>query len=287
MNQSPTAAKAAPELTFTVSARQEKSSPIERLSRSNGFMAVASPVLLLILWESAVRLGVLDSRFFPAPSAVVRAMGELVINGELFVHLQWTIQRVLVGFALGAIPGVLLGIIMGLSPFLRAFLRPAIASVYPIPKIALFPLIMMIFGLGEVSKWVIVAVAVFFQVVLTTLAGVVNIESIYLDVARNFKARRWQMYKTVAFPAALPFIFNGCQLGLGMALIVVVVAENFGATSGIGFLIWRSWQVFEVTDMYVGILAVALLGFLLQLVLGWIERLVIPWKLGASSSGRM
>jgi len=183
-----------------------------------------------------------------------------------------------VGFVLGAIPGVLLGIVMGLSAPIRAFLQPAIASIYPIPKIALFPLVMLIFGLGEPSKWVIVAVAVFFQVLMSTLAGVVNIDRIYLDVAADFRASRWQAYRTIALPAALPYIFTGFQLGLGMSLIVVVIAENFGTEYGLGYVIWHSWQIFEVRDMYVSLILVALLGYLSQLGLARLERVLIPWR---------
>ena len=136
--------------------------------------------------------------------------------------------RVIIGTLLGAIPGLIFGVLLGLSPILRAFIQPAINALYPVPKIAMFPLIMMIFGIGETSKWIIVAVAVFFQMFFSTLAGVVNIDKIYLDVASNFKANRWQTYWTIAMPGALPFIFTGLQLGVGMALIVVIIAENFG-----------------------------------------------------------
>jgi len=249
-----------------------------RLTGSSALMAVASPVLILLVWEAAVRLGLLDQRFFPAPSAILRALATMAASGELALHTGWTLQRVAIGFCLGAVPAVLLGLVMGLSPSLNALLRPAIAVIYPIPKVALFPLIMLIFGLGETSKWVIVAIAVFFQVFFSTLAGVVNIDRIYLDVAVNFGASRWQAYRTIALPAALPFIFTGCQLGLGMALIVVVVAEQFGTKTGLGFIIWRSWQIFEVRDMFVGLIMVALLGYCSQLAMTILERWLIRWK---------
>ena len=242
--------------------RPERSPAPWRLAlRSDFLKSVASPLLLLLIWELAVRSGMVDSRFFPAPTAVFGELIELARSGELLADLGWTMQRVAIGFLLGAIPGILLGLALGLSPILNAFLRPIIAAIYPVPKIALFPLVMMMFGLGETSKWVIVALAVFFQVFFSTLAGVVNIEPIYLDVAKNFGASRWQAYRTIALPAALPYMLTGCQLGLGMALIVVVVAEQFGTKTGLGFLIWRSWQVFEVRDMFVGLMMVALLGF--------------------------
>jgi NitT/TauT family transport system permease protein len=253
-------------------------SALGRALRADWVMAIASPLLLLALWEVLVRIGALDARFFPAPSSVLVELVVLAETGQLFVDIGWTLGRVAVGFALGAVPAILLGIAMGLSPLLRAFLKPAVASLYPIPKVALFPLVMMIFGLGEPSKWVIVAIAVFFQVLLSTLAGVVNIDRIYFDVARNFRVGRWQAYRTIAWPAALPFILTGCQLGLGMALIVVVIAENFGTKAGLGYLIWRSWQVFEIRDMYVGLLLVALLGYGTQLLLSALERRLVPWK---------
>jgi NitT/TauT family transport system permease protein len=241
-------------------------------------MAVASPLLALILWEIAGRLGWIDQRFFPTPSSIIRELLDLISSGELVVHLGWTLQRVTVGFFLGAVPAILLGLVMGLSPTLTAIFRPIIAAIYPIPKIALFPLIMLMFGLGETSKWVIVGIAVFFQVFFSTLAGVANIDRIYLDVARNFGASRWQAYRMIAMPAALPFIFTGCQLGIGMALIVVVVAEQFGTKTGLGYLIWRSWQVFEVRDMFVGLMMVAILGYGIQLAMGALEGWLICWK---------
>jgi NitT/TauT family transport system permease protein len=252
-----------------------------RLSRSDLAMAIISPLIILAIWEALVRAHALDERFFPAPSSVLADLAGMIWSGEIFVDIGWTVSRVIVGFLLGAIPGIALGVLLGLSATARAFLQPAIASLYPVPKIALFPLIMMMFGIGEASKWIIVAVAVFFQVFYSTLAGVVNIEQIYLDVASNFKATRWQTYRAIALPGALSFIFTGCQLGLGMALIVVVIAENFGTEVGVGYLIWRSWQVFEVRDMFVGLLLVSVLGYFAQVLIQRLQKAVIPWKSAA------
>jgi ABC-type nitrate/sulfonate/bicarbonate transport system permease component len=252
--------------------------PWRKLTRQGWFLAIASPVVLLLVWELLVRVKLLDARFFPMPSVVIRDLVVQAASPQLWIHTGYTVSRMAMGFLFGAVPGVLLGIAMGLSPVLRSLLQPAIAAIYPIPKIALFPLVMLMFGLGETSKWVIVGVAVFFQVLMSTLAGVVNIDRVYLDVAADFKARRWQAYRTIALPAALPFIFTGFQLGIGMSLIVVVIAENFGTEKGLGYVIWHSWQIFEVRDMYVALIVVALLGYLSQLLLARIERAVIPWR---------
>lgn len=254
-----------------------------RIIHSNATMAVASPLLLLLIWEAASRLAWVDPRFFPAPSSIATALFALMGSGELLVDLGWTLQRVAIGFCFGAVPAILLGLAMGLSPTLSAMLRPIVLAIYPIPKIALFPLIMLMFGLGETSKWAIVAIAVFFQVFFSTLSGVANIDRIYLDVARNFGASRWQAYRLIAMPAALPFIFTGCQLGIGMALIVVVVAEQFGTKVGLGYLIWRSWQVFEVRDMFAGLMVIALLGYSIQLAMSALEGRIIRWKAHAKT----
>jgi NitT/TauT family transport system permease protein len=259
---------------------------LRRLVDKGWFMAIASPVLLLLVWEALVRAGMLDARFFPTPSSVIQELLVLASSSDLWVHAGYTVSRMIIGFLLGAIPGVFLGIAMGLSQGLRAFLQPIISSIYPVPKIALFPLVMLIFGLGEPSKWVIVAVAVFFQVLMSTLAGVVNIDRIYLDVAADFRASRWQAYRTVALPAALPYILTGFQLGIGMSLIVVVIAENFGTEYGLGYVIWHSWQIFEVRDMFVALILVALLGYLSQLAVVGLERVLIPWRRPSGKQAR-
>jgi NitT/TauT family transport system permease protein len=260
--------------------------PVRRLLDQGWFMAIVSPLALLLVWEALVRAGMLDARFFPTPSSVIQELVVMAASSELWVHAGYTVSRMLVGFVLGAVPGVLLGIAMGLSQRVRSILQPIVSSIYPVPKIALFPLVMLIFGLGEPSKWVIVAVAVFFQVLMSTLAGVVNIERIYLDVAADFRASRWQAYRTIALPAALPYILTGFQLGIGMALIVVVIAENFGTEHGLGYVIWHSWQIFEVRDMFVALILVALLGYVSQLALARLERVLIPWRRPSGKQGR-
>lgn len=241
-------------------------------------VSLFSPVLLLILWELLVRVHLLDARFFPAPSSIVGTFGSLIQSGELLIDIKDTLGRVAVGLVMGTIPGLLLGAIMGLSAPVRAFFKPMVAALFPIPKIAILPLIMLIFGLGEMSKYVSVAIAVVFLVLINTMAGVMNIDKIYLDVGKNFGASRWQFFKTIAIPGAMPAIFTGFQLALGVALIVIVATEFVGAKTGIGYLIWQSWQTFSVEAMYVGLVVTAFLGFTAQLLLDAMQRLVIPWK---------
>jgi ABC-type nitrate/sulfonate/bicarbonate transport system permease component len=241
-------------------------------------LSALSPVSLLLLWELAARVGWIDVRFFPAPSSILVKFGALMASGELWTHVWASLQRLFWGFLLGGIPALLLGVIMGLSRPVRALVDPLIAATYPIPKSAILPLILLIFGLGEASKIVMVALGVFYPIIINTMSGVVQIDRIYLDVGRNFGAGRWQMFRTIALPGAMPSIMAGVKLGLGMGLILIAIAEMVGAREGIGYMIWNAWQILTVETMYVGLTVIALLGFVFTLLLNEIESLVLPWR---------
>ncbi len=241
-------------------------------------LSMTSPLLLLLLWEVLGRIGAIDRRFFPTPSAIAGTFAELLASGVLLDHLRVSMGRVLVGFAIGAAPALVLGIAMGLSRLTRAALNPMVGALYPIPKTALFPLVLLIFGIGEPSKYVIVAIGVFFLVLLNTMAGVMSIEPVYLDVGKNFGARRRDVFLTIALPGALPLIFTGVRLAWGNALLLIVVGELLGARDGIGAFIWKAWQTFAVEEMYVGLVVISFIGYVSFLILDELQRWLIPWK---------
>jgi len=251
-----------------------------RLSAGNRdrLISAASPFVLLIIWEILVRVGFLDARFFPAPSSIFSTLVDLIRDGSLWSNTWATLLRLFWGFFLGGIPGLLLGIAMGLNRPLRAFVDPLIATTYPVPKSAIFPLILLIFGLGEGSKIVMVAIGVFYPVLINSTIGVLEINKIYLDVGRNFKASRWQTFSTIAFPGAVPHIMSGIKLGLGLGLMLIAIAEMIGAKSGLGYMIWNAWEILSVETMYVGLIVIALLGFLFSIALNEVERKLVPWK---------
>ena len=251
-----------PEVTPVVKTPRRKMS----LSNRDRLISIFSPIALLIIWEIAVRVGLLDARFFPAPSSVFETLVQLVEDGSLWANTWATLQRLFWGFFLGGIPGLLLGIGMGLNRTLRAIVDPLISTTYPVPKSAIFPLILLIFGLGEGSKIVMVAI------------GVLEINKIYLDVGRNFKASRWQTFRTIAFPGAVPSIMSGIKLGLGLGLMLIAIAEMIGAKSGLGYMIWNAWEILSVETMYVGLIVIALLGVIFSIVLTEVESKLVPWK---------
>lgn len=253
-------------------------------SGSKGFervIGVGTPLLLLAAWEIAGRFGLIDVRFFPPPSNIMHQVGVLLASGELVTNTLASLRRLALGMLLGGVPALLLGLAMGISRPLRAAIDPLISATYPVPKSAILPLVLLIFGLGETSKVVMVALGAFYPIVINTVVGVVNLDRIYLDVGHNFRASRWQVFRTIALPGALPSIMAGVKLAAGMGLILIAISEMVAANDGIGFMIWNAWQVLTVDTMYVGLLVIAILGFVFSFVLDEIERWLIPWKFNA------
>jgi NitT/TauT family transport system permease protein len=209
---------------------------------------------------------------------ILRSLLPLVVSGELLHNTLVSVERVVLGFVAGGLPGVLIGVSMGLSPLVRSAIEPMIQATYPIPKLAIMPLILLIFGLGETSKVFTIGIGVFYLVVMNSMTGVLHIEKIYLDVAKNFGASRKDFYLTVALPGALPMIFTGLKLGMGMALILVVAAEMSAAKAGVGWMIWRAYDMFAIEQMFVALMVLSVLGYLFSILLDVTEHWIIPWK---------
>jgi ABC-type nitrate/sulfonate/bicarbonate transport system permease component len=239
---------------------------------------LASPLGLLAVWEILLRLGFGDRRFVPAPSDIAVRFWELTLNGELGVHTGVTLWRVAAGFVIGAVPAVAIGLLMAMFRPARIFFDPLIAALMPIPKVALMPLLLLAFGFGDASKIALVATAVFFPVVVNTYAGAATIDRIYWDVAKNYGASSWVMFTRVVFFGALPLIFAGLKIALAVSFVVLVAAEFVASKTGIGYLIWNSWELLQVDYMFVGIVVVGILGLITAVLFQEIERKLIPWK---------
>ncbi len=239
---------------------------------------VASPVALLALWEFVSRFGILDVRIFPPPTSVAVTMWNLIAQGVLLSNSAVTALRFLVGFFLGTIPGMFLGLTMGLFPTIRAILNPLVSAIYPLPRIALFPLVLIVLGLNEQSNIVMIAVGPFFSMLLSAQAAVLNIEPIYLDVAKSFKCGKKDLYQYIVIPAALPVVFGGIKISLGLALLGTVAAEFLVADNGLGYMIWHSWQLLALDLSMAGLVATGLIGFVIFIIADQIEKWLIPWK---------
>ena len=241
-------------------------------------LATGAPLALVALWEAAVAVGVLDPRFFPPPSLVVVTLGRLLADGTLVGHTLVSVARVLGGFAIGGGVGLLLGLALGVARPLRVALEPVISALYVIPKVAILPLVMFIFGLGEAAKVAIVAIATFFVVAINTTAAVLEIEPIYLEAARAFGARGTHLFAHVVLPGALPAIFTGLRLALGTALIVVIAAEFVAAKEGIGYFIWLAWNTLRPEAMFAGFVIIGVLGMLSHAAVHRTGARLMPWQ---------
>lgn len=241
-------------------------------------LAIGTPLVLIVLWELASRGGALNPLFFPPPSAVAQTWWRLLQADGLGRDIRVSLLRLAAGFVLGALPGVALGMAMGLWAPVRAAVLPTVTALYPIPRIAILPLVLVIFGIGESGKLFMIAFSVFFLMLLQTMAGVRGIEPVMLDVARSVRASRWRQYRSVAWPGALPSIFTGMRLALGFALIVIVGTEFLASSEGVGARIWRSYQILDIESMYAGLATTALVGWGLSLLVDLAERLALPWR---------
>jgi NitT/TauT family transport system permease protein len=239
------------------------------------------PLALVLLWQGLSALGVIDTRFFPPPAAILVSAGALLADpqarGELGGDLAASAWRILIGYGLGAGIGVATGIAMGLMAPFRFALGPLIGATYPMPKLAMFPLFIVIFGLGDASKIALIALGVFFMTAMSTLSGVLHANPIHGDFARAFRLPRRTRWMQVVVPGALPAIVTGLKLGLGQALIVVVSTEMISGDDGIGHFIWESWQVLNISQMFVGLFVVALMGGAAMLLGDLLERRLTPW----------
>jgi NitT/TauT family transport system permease protein len=247
-------------------------------SRAKKFLRIASPFLLLLLWELLSRGGILDRRFFPPPTELVTSSREMLADGSLLASTQDSLRRLAIGYVSGAALGISLGLWLGLSSWSRALFEPWLIATYPIPKLALYPLLVLIVGLGEPPIIILLAIAVFYVIAINLIAGVLAIRPVILDVGRDCGASFWQLVRTVALPASLPHIMTGLEISMGIAYIVLIAAEFVGAKSGLGSLIWNSWQLFDVAPMYVSIVTISVLGYGSVMALRYLSQLLMPWQ---------
>jgi NitT/TauT family transport system permease protein len=241
-------------------------------------VALVVPLTLLALWEVASRQAFLSPRYFPPPTAVAGALADGVVAGDLGAETLVTLTRLALAFAIAAVPAVPLGLLMGMVRPIRHAVDPYIAFLFPVPKIALLPFLLILLGVGEPAFVLTGALSAFFQIVISTLAGVQTMDPRLLDVGRNYGARGLRLFWKVILPAALPSIFTGLRLGLGLALVATVAVEFIAARSGLGHLVYRHWQMLSTTEMYGAFALVGALGLLLTRGLRTLQQRMLTWQ---------
>lgn len=236
-----------------------------------------SPLLLLALWEIAVRAGWLDERLVAPPSLVFFELWRLTNTGELGAALFVSLARVVAGFAIASLLGIALGILMARIRLIEIAFDPLIELFRPVSPLALFPLFILWFGIGEASKISIIAFSSMFPIILNTYSGVRSIDGNLFRASLSLGASPWEIMRTVVIPGSMPQIFTGLRIGWGIALIVIIAAEMIGAVRGIGYMVLDAQQTFRIPRVFASIVVIGALGLLTDLGFRWLRRRMMPW----------
>ncbi|WP_397443880.1 ABC transporter permease [Peribacillus aracenensis] len=236
------------------------------------------PVVVLIAWQSLGSVGVLPAQLFSSPLLIVTTFIDLVRSGEMGMHLQISLTRALLGFALGGFLGLLLGVIVGMQKKSEEYLNPSIQMLRTVPLLAITPLFIMWFGFGELSKVLLIALGAFFPLYLQTFLGLRNVDKKLYDVARILEFSRLEQITKLMIPAALPNILLGIRLALSAAWMCLVVAELLGADRGVGFMIQDARSFMQTDVVFVGIIIFALAGKISDSFVRFLENHLLKWQ---------
>jgi len=232
---------------------------------------------ILVAWELLSRF-VIPPRFLPPPSAIAVAFYDMTISGELPRQLWQTASVLLVGFTLAIVTGIALGVAMGTFAALRRVLDPYVNAFNAMPTVALVPLVIIWLGLEFQAKVFLTWLVAVFPIIINTQIGVANVPAAFLETARAFGCDRWQTFRRVVLHAAVPFLIAGVRLGLGKALVGVVVAEMFTALAGLGYMVVLYGNTFRTAELFVPIVVLAFLSIIITNLIYRLERRVAPWR---------
>jgi len=255
------------------------------------------PVIVIALWQASAMLGWINPQILPSPIAVVVKWYEYLmpltpynpaessylmwmLSGELIGDTLSSMYRVVVGFLIGAGLALPLGLLMGSSNRIYAWLNPLMQVLRPIPPIAYIPLAILWFGLGNAPAFFLIALGAFFPVLMNTIAGVRQVDGIYIRAARNLGVNQRTMFVRVMLPAAVPYILSGVRIGIGTAFIVVIVSEMIAVNNGLGFRILEAREYFWSDKIIAGMISIGLLGLIIDVGMNKLNNHLLRWHRG-------
>ncbi|MES2538065.1 MAG: aliphatic sulfonate ABC transporter permease SsuC [Pseudomonadota bacterium] len=238
------------------------------------------PVVLVLAWQLAAQAGWLSSRILPEPLAVGKAFWTLAASGELWTHVQKSLGRAIYSFAIGGGLGLLLGLLTGSFKTAETLLDTTLQMIRNIPALALIPLVILWFGIDEMSKLFLVSIGVFFPIYLNTFHGIRSVDKGLIEMAKSYGLSGWPLYRDVILPGALPSILVGVRFSLGLVWVLLIVAETISAQSGIGYMTMNAREFLQTDVVLVGILLYALLGKLADVLSRTLERYWLRWHPG-------
>lgn len=236
-------------------------------------------LVLLGLWEAGVRFGALDALFFPLPSDILIGFWRLyVVQGNIWPHLGLTIGEVIVGFIAGSAFGIGLALVVGMSDRIRRYMKPYVVITEATPRIAIGPVIIAAFGFGFSSKIAIVMLVCFFAPFVNTLNGMVNVDRDNLEMMRSMRASRWQIFRKLMLPEAMPEIMGGLRLAMASALGGALVAEFIAGNAGVGVLISQYTSVLNMSSAFVCVLTLTVVGYAIIRSMEAVDRYIVFWN---------
>ena len=246
-----------------------------RAGRTSGWIALA---LVIGLWQLAGSLALVNPLFLPPPSAIARAIWQLAMSGALWHHLSVSILRIGAGWILGTVAGVIVGFAIGLSSLARGVGITFISALFPIPKIALLPLLILWLGIGEEPKIATIALGVFFSTAISVYSGVDNVPRNLIRMAQSFNVPFHAIVRRVIWPGALPSILAGFRITASIALLLVVSAEMIGAEYGIGAFVLQAGNLMQTDQLLAGVVILSLFGLAVGRLISWLEMRLLHWR---------
>ena len=243
--------------------------------RTSGWVALA---IVIGLWQLAGSMGWVNPVFLPAPLAIMRAIYQLAISGTLWWHLSYSIMRIGSGWILGTMAGVVTGFAIGLSSLARGVGITFISALFPIPKIALLPLLILWLGIGEEPKIATIALGVFFSTAISVYSGVDNVPRNLIRMAQSFNVPFHSIVRRVIWPGALPSILAGFRITASVALLLVVSAEMIGAEYGIGAFVLQAGNLMQTDQLLAGVVILSLFGLAVGRLINWLETRLLHWR---------
>ncbi|WP_428541504.1 ABC transporter permease [Rhodopila sp.] len=240
--------------------------------------AAMTLIAVLLAWQAGASMGIIPTLFLPAPLSIGRALWTLARSGELWHQLAPSLMRLALGWTVGTVFGIAIGLAVGLSSALRSPAMALVSALFPIPKIALVPLFIIWFGIGEGSKLVTVGISVFFPTVIATAGGVDNVPRGLIRMGQSFGLSRAAIIRKIVLPAALPAILSGFRVTTAIAIVLLVAAEMIGAERGIGAFVLSAGNLYDTDNLLAGIVVLSVLGLAVSWVIGRLERFFLNWR---------
>ena len=246
--------------------------------RPLGLVGALVFITIIILWELGSRTGVISALVLPAPSEAYVAFEELVRSGLLWKHLSASLQRLIIGWSSGALLGVLVGVAIALFSFARAGLVPLVSAIFPVPKIALLPLFIIWFGIGEGAKVATILFGTFFPTVIATYSGIDNLDRSLVRMGQSFGLSWFSIVRKIILPGALPAIVSGFRISAAVAIILLVAAEMIGAEFGVGAYILMAGSLMATDQLIAGVAMLSCMGLTVAWLISRAEKYLLRWR---------